>query len=90
MDIESPKGDAEANRLSSDHLIGNVLRELKDNHKIVVEAMLLISYDDEDGPVVYRVDPAGYYRKVKVRFEPKRSQSGHHIVRKKSLASLEI
>ncbi|KAK0404584.1 hypothetical protein QR680_017524 [Steinernema hermaphroditum] len=25
-------------------------------------AMILISYDDEDGPQVFRVDPAGYYR----------------------------
>nr|AXS78283.1 proteasome subunit alpha type-6 [Anisakis simplex] len=24
--------------------------------------MLLISYDDEDGPEIFRVDPAGYYR----------------------------
>uniref|UniRef100_A0A1I7YMF5 Proteasome subunit alpha type n=1 Tax=Steinernema glaseri TaxID=37863 RepID=A0A1I7YMF5_9BILA len=25
-------------------------------------AMIMISYDDEDGPQVFRVDPAGYYR----------------------------
>lgn len=24
--------------------------------------MLLISYDDEEGPQIFRVDPAGYYR----------------------------
>ncbi|VDN18931.1 unnamed protein product [Gongylonema pulchrum] len=24
--------------------------------------MLLISYDEEEGPQIYRVDPAGYYR----------------------------
>lgn len=24
--------------------------------------MLLISYDDEKGPQIFRVDPAGYYR----------------------------
>ncbi|CAB3397755.1 unnamed protein product [Caenorhabditis bovis] len=28
-------------------------------------ALVFISYDDEDGPVVYRVDPAGYYRGLK-------------------------
>ncbi|CAJ0587161.1 unnamed protein product, partial [Mesorhabditis spiculigera] len=28
-------------------------------------AMLMISFDDEDGPQVYRVDPAGYYRNMK-------------------------
>lgn len=28
-------------------------------------ALLMISYDDEDGPCVYRVDPAGYYRGMK-------------------------
>ncbi|TKR81108.1 hypothetical protein L596_015043 [Steinernema carpocapsae] len=25
-------------------------------------AMIMISYDDEDGPQVFRVDPAGYFR----------------------------
>jgi len=27
--------------------------------------MLLISYDDEDGPKIYRVDPAGYYKGIR-------------------------
>lgn len=34
--------------------------------------MMMISFDDEDGPVMYRVDPAGYYRGVKVsKLQPK-------------------
>ncbi|CAD6196468.1 unnamed protein product [Caenorhabditis auriculariae] len=28
-------------------------------------ALIMIAYDDEDGPVVFRVDPAGYYRGMK-------------------------
>ncbi|CAI4224305.1 unnamed protein product [Auanema sp. JU1783] len=28
-------------------------------------ALLMISYDDEDGPCVFRVDPAGFYRGMK-------------------------
>ncbi|PIO55718.1 peptidase, T1 family [Teladorsagia circumcincta] len=28
-------------------------------------AMIMISFDDEDGAVVYKVDPAGYYRGMK-------------------------
>lgn len=29
---------------------------------LMIVVMLLISYDDEEGPQIFRVDPAGYYR----------------------------
>lgn len=30
-----------------------------------LSAMIMISFDDEDGAVVFKVDPAGYYRGMK-------------------------
>ncbi|CEF70217.1 Proteasome subunit alpha type-6 [Strongyloides ratti] len=46
-------------------------------------AMLLISYDFEDGPCVYRVDPAGYYRSMKAVSVGVKSQAATTFLEKK-------
>uniref|UniRef100_A0AC35UHB2 Proteasome subunit alpha type n=1 Tax=Rhabditophanes sp. KR3021 TaxID=114890 RepID=A0AC35UHB2_9BILA len=46
-------------------------------------AMLLISYDIEDGTSVYRVDPAGYYRSMKAISVGVKAQSATTYLEKK-------
>uniref|UniRef100_A0A0N4Z8U5 Proteasome subunit alpha type n=1 Tax=Parastrongyloides trichosuri TaxID=131310 RepID=A0A0N4Z8U5_PARTI len=46
-------------------------------------AMLLISFDLEDGPCVYRVDPAGYYRSMKAVSVGVKSQAATTFLEKK-------
>lgn len=59
-----------------------------------ISALLFISYDDEKGPEVYRVDPAGYYRGMKgvsvgVKQLPATSFLEKKIKKKSELTSTE-
>ncbi|EGT34039.1 CBN-PAS-1 protein [Caenorhabditis brenneri] len=62
--------------------------------KRVPDTLLFISYDDEKGPEVYRVDPAGYYRGMKgvavgVKQVPATSFLEKKIKKKADLTSTE-
>ena len=46
-------------------------------------AMIMIAFDDEDGPVVYRVDPAGYYRGAKGISVGVKQQTANSFLEKK-------
>lgn len=62
--------------------------------KLKFAALLFISFDDEKGPEVYRVDPAGYYRGMKavsvgVKQVPATSFLEKKIKKKSDLSSTE-
>ena len=46
-------------------------------------AMLLLSYDSEDGPQIFRVDPAGYYRGMRGVAVGVKQQSANGFLEKK-------